>query len=144
MPQLTIAKDVPASASKLWSLLADFGDVSWIPVIQSVDVTGEGVGMSRAIHGTGDRPVVETLTRLDPVGMELGYSITDNPLPVNRFDAVVTVRPSTEGSTVTWHVDYDAAGPTDADARTARDAIDAVYGMMADWLADAAAGKSGT
>ena len=99
--------------------------------------------MSRSIHGSGERPVVETLTHLDPERRELGYRIVDNPLPVSRFEALVTVqsRPG-PGSEVTWNVDYEPSGSTDADAQATRQAIEAVYGMMAGWLADAAATRS--
>ncbi len=137
MPRIVIAKEVEAPVGTVWALLADFADVSWIPVAGRVDVDGSGVGMRRAIHGAGDRPVVETLTHFDGDRMELGYSITDNPLPVSRFEALVSVHPSPGGAAeITWTVDYDPAGPEEADA--AQQAIEAVYGMMAGWLADAA------
>ena len=143
MPRIAITKEVDASAAAVWTLLADFADVSWIPVAGQVDVVGEGIGMSRSIHGSSGRPVVETLTHLDPERRELGYRIADNPLPVNRFEALVTVqsRPG-PGSEVTWNVDYEPSGSTDADAQATRQAIEAVYGMMAGWLADAAAARS--
>ena len=142
MPQVTISKDVPASPQALWELLADFADVSWIPVAGQVEVHGEGIGMRRAIHGGGATPVVETLTSIDHSRMQLGYSISDNPLPVSRFEALVTVDGSDAGgATLTWHVDYDPSGSTDADADAAREAIEAVYSMMAGWLADAASAQ---
>lgn len=143
MPRIAITKEVDASAAAVWTLLADFADVSWIPVAGQVDVVGEGIGMSRSIHGSGERPVVETLTHLDPERREIGYRIVDNPLPVSRFEALVTVqsRPG-PGSEVTWNVDYEPSGSTDADAQATRQAIEAVYGMMAGWLADAAATRS--
>ena len=71
--------------------------------------------------------------------MELGYSITHSPLPVTRFEALVTVRPATgTGADITWEVDYDPQDSDEATAAAAREAIEAVYGMMAGWLADAA------
>ncbi len=73
--------------------------------------------------------------------MEVGYSITNNPLPVSRFDAVVAVQPTPAGSGIRWEVDYEPSGPTDADAQAARDAVEAVYEMMAGWLADAATAR---
>lgn len=143
MPQIAITREVDASAAEVWAVLADFADVSWIPVAGRVDIAGEGIGMSRSIHGSGEKPVVETLTRLDPERRELGYRIADNPLPVSRFEALVSVgRGPGSGSEVTWNVDYEPSGSTDADAHAARQAIEAVYGMMAGWLADAAATRS--
>lgn len=141
MPRIAIAKRVDAPASRVWALLADFADVSWIPVTGRVDVTGDGIGMRRSIYGPSGNPVVETLTHLDHDRMELGYSIADNPLPVSRFEALVTVHPAEDGADITWDVDYEPVGSAERDADAARDAIEAVYGMMAGWLADGAAAQ---
>lgn len=142
MPQIAISKGVNAPAAVVWTMLADFADVSWIPVATQVTVEGAGIGMSRAIHGSGETPVVEKLIYLDEQRMELGYSITDNPLPVSRFEALVAVRPAADDTAiVTWNVDYDPAGPTAEDDAAARQSISVVYAMMADWLADAASAR---
>jgi len=138
MARIVVTKELDAEAAAVWKLLANFGDVSWIPVADRVDVDGDGVGMRRLIHGAGEHPVIETLTYLNPDRMEVGYSITNNPLPVSRFDAVVAVHPKPPGSGIKWEVDYEPLGSTDADAQAARDAVEAVYEMMAGWLADAA------
>jgi hypothetical protein len=141
MPALTVNAQIDAPPDVVWSMLADFGDVGWIPMATRVDVRGQGVGMSRSIYGGGETPVVETLTSIEPEQMKLGYEITDNPLPVSRFEALVSVTPaqSPGSSTLTWEVDYDPAGDTPDDAKAARESVEAVYGMMAGWLGDAAA-----
>ncbi len=141
MVRIAVTKEVAAPASAVWEVLADFGNISWIPVGDRVDVDGHGIGMSRSIHGTGDKPIVETLTQLDQERMELGYSISNNPLPVSRFEAIVTVQPAAAGSTIVWNVDYDPISPSEADVEAASQAVEAVYGMMAGWLADAAANR---
>lgn len=145
MPRIAVVKRVDAPAETVWELLRDFADVSWIPVIDGAEIDGQGLGMTRTIAGSGDRPILETLTHRDDERMELGYSIMHSPLPVNRFEALVTVGPAAgrTGADITWEVDYDpqTGDPqtsTEAAAAAARDAIEAVYGMMAGWLADAA------
>lgn len=150
MPRIAVVKGVDAPAGTVWELLSDFADVSWIPVIEDVAVDGDGLGMTRTIHGSGDQPILETLTHRDDEQMELGYSITNSPFPVTRFEALVTVRPAADGTgaDITWHVDYDPQGsdpqdsdPQDSDATaavSARESIEAVYAMMTGWLADAA------
>lgn len=145
MPHLAISKRVDAIPTTVWAIVADFADVNWIPIAGVVEVEGEGVGMRRLIHGSGTAPVAETLTSLNPDRMELGYSIANNPLPVERFDALVSVRPAGDAATtVTWNVDYEPAGTTEADEVAAREAIEAVYGMMAGWLADASSTREAT
>ncbi|MDA2894914.1 SRPBCC family protein [Mycolicibacterium sp. BiH015] len=137
MPRIAIVKEVGAPVASVWALLADFADVSWIPVARRVEIAGEGIGMSRSIYGGGDVPAVETLTLLDHDGMRLGYSIADVPLPVSRFEALVSVAPVQSGAAITFDVDYEPLGPTEVDADAAAEAVEAVYGMIAGWLADA-------
>ncbi|HKV18647.1 MAG TPA: SRPBCC family protein [Mycobacterium sp.] len=141
MPRIAILKEVDAPVETVWALLADFADVSWIPVAGRVEVEGEGIGMSRSIYGSGERPAVETLTLLDHEARRLGYSIADIPLPVARFEALVSVDAADSGSAITFDVDYDPLGPSEADADAAKQAVEAVYGMIAGWLADAAAAR---
>ncbi|MDG4669115.1 SRPBCC family protein [Mycobacterium sp. 236(2023)] len=138
MPRIAIVKEVDAPAAAVWALLADFADVSWIPVAKRVEIAGEGIGMSRSIYGGGDIPAVETLTLLDHHQMRLGYSIADVPLPVSRFEALVSVAPVESSAAITFDVDYDPLGPNEVDADAAAEAVEAVYGMIAGWLADAA------
>lgn len=136
MPHIAVVKEVGAPAWRIWELLADFADVSWIPVAGQVDIDGDGVGMRRSIHGTGDQPVVETLTHVDNRRWEIGYTVAGSPLPVDRFEALVTVQEGEHphDAVLAWHVDFDPQGPQEA----AQEAIEAVYTMMAGWLADAA------
>ncbi|UXA19257.1 SRPBCC family protein [Mycobacterium sp. SMC-4] len=137
MPHIAVAKEVGAPAWRIWELLSDFADVSWIPVTTQVDTDGEGIGMRRFIHGSGDQPVVETLTHVRAQRREIGYTVAGSPLPVSRFEAVVNVEEGEHphDSVLTWHVDYDPCGPQEE----AEEAIRTVYTLMAGWLADAAA-----
>lgn len=136
MASITVSKDVAASAEAVWRLLADFADVRWIPVINDVEVEGDGPGMSRRIRGSADGdPTVETLLWARPEQRQISYRITNNPLPVSRFETVVSVIGSgADGCRVEWDVDYEPSG----DDASARESIESVYGMMADWLAAAA------
>jgi hypothetical protein len=136
MSTLTVTKDIAAAADAVWAVLADFGDVGWIPVAGRVEIEGDGPGMRRKIYGSGDDPTVETLVWIEQAQKRLAYEITHNPLPVERFEAVVLVADSPSidrGCRVCWEIDYDPSG----DDASARESIELVYGMMADWLADA-------
>lgn len=143
MPNMTVIKEISAPAADVWSILANFGDVSWIPVTGRVEVDGEGPGMRRLIYGSNETPAVETMTSIDPQHMRLAYRITNNPLPVSRFESVAQVNgsPSSDTCIITWTVDYDPAGDSETDADQARQGIALVYDMMASWLGDAAADK---
>ena len=142
MPTIIVSKQVTVSPDALWAVLADFGDVAWIPGAPAVEVDGDGAGMQRRIQGGDGQPIVETLLWIKPDDRALSYEITNNPLPVTKFVAVVTVTLANgadpgAGAAVTWNVEYES----DGDDAAARDAIEGVYGMMADWLQDAATSK---
>lgn len=134
MPTMSVSQQLEAPADRVWAVLADFGKVGWIPGVGEVEVDGEGPGMCRRIGGSGGAPVVETLLWVKPEVRSLSYEITDNPLPVRRFVAVASVsEPTSEasgGSTVAWDIEYEP----DGDDAAAREAIEAVYGMMAGWI----------
>jgi Polyketide cyclase / dehydrase and lipid transport len=131
MATITVSKQLAVSADALWAMLADFGNVSWIPGVSGVRVEGQGPGMSRMISGSSGDPIVETLLWIKPDGRALAYEIKNNPLPVSRFQAVVTVTEhdgidgracnpaSGPTSLATWDVDYDPEGD-DAAARDGR------------------------
>lgn len=143
MPTLIVSKQVTVSPDALWAVLADFGDVAWIPGSPVVDVDGDGPGMKRTIQGGSGQPVAETLLWIKPADRALSYEIANSPLPVTKFVAVVTVTLANgadpgAGATITWNVEYEP----DGDDTAARAAIEGVYGMMADWLQDAATSKA--
>ena len=132
MPTFTVTKRLAAEPDAVWAVLADFGNVDWIPGPGDVRVEGEGPGMRRFISASSDKPVIETLIWIKPDQRALSYEITNNPMPVSRFVAVTTVSDAAGESIVTWDVDYEPIG----DDAAARDAIEAVYGLMAGWVQD--------
>ena len=133
---ITIVKEVAAPAAAVWALLADFGNVSWIPMAAGVVVEGSGPGMLRHIRGAGAEPVVERLVSIEPERRTLAYSIDrNNPMPVSRYEA--TVRLTADGdrrSVIRWDVSFDPTGQ-EPDAVAA---IEMIYEMMAAWLETAA------
>ena len=129
----SVEKTVAADPAAVWKLLATFGDIHWIPAATEVRTEGEGVGMTRHINGA----VIERLLAIDEPARTMTYAIEQgNPLPVSRYESTAVVRGGDGASeaTVTWTVDYDPTGPDEA----ARGGIDAIYGVMAGWLQDAA------
>lgn len=140
---LIVSKQLTVSPDALWAVLANFGDVAWIPGSPAVDVDGDGPGMKRTIQGGSGQPVVETLLWIKPDDRQLSYEIANSPLPVTTFVAVVTVTLANgadpgAGATITWNVEYEP----DGDDTAARAAIEGVYAMMADWLQEAATSKA--
>ncbi len=135
MAETSVTRTIDRDAGAVWALLADFGDVGWIPVAENVVVEGEGVGMYRQIPmGDGD-PVIETLVAIDHDARVLTYSLENSPFPVSSYLAVCTVSDAADGATVEWVVTFE---PTGEEAEAAG-GIQMIYDLMAGWIADATA-----
>ena len=136
MASTTVRKEVAAPPDAVWALLADFGNVSWIPMAPEVVVEGSGPGMRRRIRAGEGAPVVERLVSIDAGERALRYSIDENnPLPVHRYEATVHVAPAGDGRTaIRWDVSFEPS----RDEAESVGAIEAIYGMMAAWLETAA------
>ncbi|MBW2231724.1 MAG: SRPBCC family protein [Deltaproteobacteria bacterium] len=66
MSEALVRVEIAAPVEKLWSLLADFGEIGWMQGVSKVEVKGSGVGMVREIYATGAAaPVVEVLESKD-------------------------------------------------------------------------------
>lgn len=135
MSSATIELDVSASANAVWSILRNFGEAGWIVLAQEVEVDGEGPGMTRRIHGTGEQPVVEELVSLDDDARELAYRITaNNPLPVESYAGLVRVDETDDGARIVWSATFDVPG----DEAEGIAVVEMMLGALTGWLADAA------
>ena len=92
MVEVLVKAEVAAPADRLWKLVADFGDVSWMNGVSRSEVDGSGVGMVRSIYAGDAPPVREQLESLDETQRRIGYTITEgNPLPVKDYHAAMQV-----------------------------------------------------
>ena len=69
MVKVSIEREFDAPADKLWAMLANFGDISWIPAIETVVLEGEGVGMIRHVTTPGLPTLAERLDAIGAVGI---------------------------------------------------------------------------
>lgn len=77
MVEVSIEREFEVSAEKLWAILADFADISWIPGIEKVEVEGEGVGMIRHVTAPGLPQLHERMDAIDHEKMILDYSVPE-------------------------------------------------------------------
>lgn len=86
MVDVVVTKEINVPAAKVWPLLADFGDMSWVPGMGAVEIEGQGVGMIRKISVGEGPPAIERLEALDNEAMSFRYSIVSgNPMPVENL-----------------------------------------------------------
>ncbi|MGI9295591.1 MAG: SRPBCC family protein, partial [Pseudomonadales bacterium] len=56
MVEVTVTRELHANVDKVWGILGDFGNLSWVPGPEKVDVIGSGQGMIRRLHVAGMEP----------------------------------------------------------------------------------------
>lgn len=108
MASFAIESDYTSSADTVWKVLRDFGGIgSWMPGIESCEVSGEGVGAVRKIAMPGGAGVEERLEAFDDEGRSLSYSIGAGPLPVQSYLATISVKPEGSGCSVKWSAEFE-------------------------------------
>lgn len=129
--------EIAAPPSKVWGMIEQFSDLTWVPPVKSSSATqGNAVGSVRTLDLGGPR-LMEKLKAYDAKAMTYTYVITNDPanvktLPVTDYTSTITVKPSAAGSLVTWTGTFKRADQGDApaagmDDKTATGAIGGVY-----------------
>lgn len=140
MIDLTVTRTINASIDKVWEILADFGDLSWVPGADDVEAIGSGVGMVRRIRMPGLPPIDEKLLALDAARKTLAYAIPQHKIiPFANYQADIRLTARGGTTQVDWHCTFDPLQMPAADARTA---IEHNYGMLLDSLENAVAPSS--
>ena len=137
MPTHVVREDLAgADADAVWTLLGDLTNIDWMILTERVEVFGSGPGMRRRLYGRTDSPVTEHLLSHDPGSRQMVYELVENnPLPADPYKVTVVVEPASNGSVVTWTVDYESTSRED-EAKVVG-GIDAIYAMIAGWLREA-------
>lgn len=135
MIELSVTRILNASADKVWAVLSNFGDLSWVPGPDKVEVIGSGVGMIRRIYMGGTDPFDEVLQSLSADQKTVTYSIPKNAfVPFDNYTAAVTVLETTDStSQVIWRCTLDSGHMPETDAK---DLMRTTYDMMLNALAD--------
>ncbi|MBW2421636.1 MAG: SRPBCC family protein [Deltaproteobacteria bacterium] len=135
MVEYSMEREFAIGADELWAMLADFGDISWIPGLEKVELEGEGIGMVRHVTAPGLPRLRERMDAIDHETMSLDYSVPEVAyLQVVDYTARAQVTPLGDGHCrVSWSCKSQAAGVDEAQA-TANTA--AFYEMIMSWIAE--------
>ncbi len=138
MVEVRIEREFDVDADRVWAILADFADISWIPSIEKVELEGEGVGMVRHVTAPGMAVLHERMDAIDHDKMILDYSV-----PAVEYLRVKNHRARTRvvgleggGCRLIWSCETEPDGVTQAQA-TAN--CEAFYEMALGWIGDALA-----
>lgn len=114
---------INAPAAKVWGIIKDYGDMSWLPAVKSTDAKGGNAeGSSRTLTLDKGGSITEELKKYDDAGMSYSYKITsmstaktinhagadvDVPvLPVDNYAATIKVEDKGGSSVVTWKAGF--------------------------------------
>jgi hypothetical protein len=131
--QVDVEREMAHPAQEVWAVLGNFGDLSWAPGPERVEIIGDGVGMTRRIFMPGMDPIDERLEAIDHGERVLRYTIPRGlPMPIDDYRATVRVAAlANGGSRVSW----SALGhPRGVDTATASAILRDTYAHMLDWL----------
>ena len=117
MASIAGEQNYTSSPDAVWKVLRNFGDLGWMPGVESCEAEGEGIGAVRRI-GMGGNVVTERLESLDDGARTISYSIQEGPIPVQDYLATICVSKTEAGCRVDWTARFELAEGIPADAIT--------------------------
>ncbi len=135
MLEVTVERECGFDADQVWAVFADFGNVSWVPGVEKVELEGEGIGMIRHLSVPVFPPLHERLDSLDHEQKVLEYSIpTVEYIGVKDYHARAQVLELGPGRCrVTMSCRAEADGNSDAEAIAK---VQGFYAAMLGWIED--------
>ncbi len=91
-------------ADEVWAKLGNFGDLLWMPGIETCELDGDD-----RILGMFGMRIVERQFSRDDEARTLTYGIVEGDMKPEVHRATITVMPAGSGSFVTWDVETDDA-----------------------------------
>lgn len=121
--KLTATVNVNAPADEVWAVIKNFDDMSWLPPVARTEASdGNEKGSIRVLTLQDGGTITEELKKYDEGKMSYKYKITDLSgagviehagqseevpvLPVNNYQATITVKDKGDSSVVTWVATY--------------------------------------
>lgn len=133
MATVSVTRELDHPVDKVWGLVSDFANISWMPEGTECRVEGEGPGMIRHI-AAGPSTLPETLESVDDATRTLIYTIPGElPFPASDYRSTMVVRENGSGSELAWSCSYEPKG----DAAQAQVVMEGLYGTLIGWVADA-------
>jgi len=98
--------EINAPADKVWAVIGNFQDASWIPAVAKTEGKGgNDANATRTLTLQSGGKIEEQLDKYDAEGKTYGYEITKvdvKVLPVNDYSSHITVTANGDKSTVEW------------------------------------------
>jgi len=135
--KLTESVEINAPAARVWKLIGNFHDMSWLPgVVKTTGSGGNDPGKAkRELTLQGGATIDESLDRYDADNMTYSYfmdKVDVKVLPVSDYSSTLVVMPDGDKTRVTWRAAFFRADqnfnpPPGLDDDAATKAVDAIY-----------------
>jgi len=135
---VTRSVEIAAPPSKVWTVMGDFGDMSYLATAvertEIVKGVNNRIGAQRRIELKGGGIVLETLTARRPY--RISYRMDESGLPVADYTSTLRVVASESGSKLTWSGQFRSRSVGNvAGADADQIAIDTIAGIYKGGLA---------
>lgn len=103
--KVTETVTIAAPPDRVWAVVGNFGDMSWLPLVERTEARGGASEATRTLHLKGGATIDEQLAKHEPQKMSYAYRITKvdvKVLPVTNYSSTITVKPDGAGSVVEW------------------------------------------
>lgn len=109
---------IAATPERLWDEVGAFGDVGdWHPMLNSVEIHGDGRRVTRVARAKGGGTQIERLQTLDAERHLYRYTMERSDLPVRDYTGEFQIVPAGDvASTVSWSAKFELA--PEGDGRT--------------------------
>jgi len=109
MKQVSVTKQVNATADKIWNIVKT-GDAinEWLPMIASCKLIGSGSGAKRICKTADGKTLEETIKSVDHANRELIYSIDKQEMmPIMNITNKLKISESMDIATIKWTAEFD-------------------------------------
>ncbi|MFS4418600.1 SRPBCC family protein [Maribacter sp. 2307ULW6-5] len=92
------AKRISKPALQVWNLVKNFGNLKDIvpKMIEAIVVSGEGAKSHWEVKLLAGGKIRERMTAFNEDAMQLGYTMTETPLPIENYTGIKKVIPMTK------------------------------------------------
>lgn len=111
-----------ASADAVWTVIGNFGDMSWHPAAASTTTQDRDGVTVRNIAIKGGGAIMEKLTGASAASYS--YAIIDSPLPVTGYQSTLKVEDKGGTAHIVWSATFEPAGVSE---EVAANAVAGIY-----------------
>jgi len=107
--------ELAAGPDEVWSLIGEFGG-DWHPLIGRVRFTAGGIGQLRSLETIDGKVIIERLEEINDARRFCRYTNIAG-IAASHYTGTLEVKPRSEGSVVTWCVQFLANGQPDIEVK---------------------------